>query len=51
MNCFSTRPVDFGHVLHSLFARAAEKHNIELVLVMTGTNVTVQTSSKVIVRH
>ena len=48
MNCFSTRPVD---PLHSLFARAAEKHNIELVLVMTGTNVTIQTSSKVIVLH
>ena len=50
-NCFSTRAVDFGHLLHSQFARAVEKHNIEHVLVITGTNVTVQSSSKVIVLH
>ena len=48
-NCFSTRAVDFGHLLHSRFARAVEKHNIEHVLVITGTNVTVQSGSKAIV--
>ena len=51
MNCFGTRAVDLGHVPHSLFARAVKKHNLEDVLVLTGTNVTFQSSSKVIVLH